>query len=589
MLLLGYFILLALVFLISRRWKAKHRTILILGYNFLFVLVAQYIVRVMASDTFVTSIGKSLYNTVQDLTFDGDMDWADQAPTEWLKAQIWLVVFLAGFFNVRSVLLTFFYRFFAQANLRVKVRLSKNQSIFVGKISDAQELVADTTKSIIKPRIIYIPTETLPVGSELYKICRIEKESYLNHLKRRKNYTVVLLPDDEYVNLERVHSLNEWVGKNKKKVGSVRVSVFLDNNLERFHDFRADNLDTCVISKEEIAVRSFFEECPPIEILEKTNSFEQNGLPYLTDPFKMCVIGFGSIGQEFLLLSYENSAFPTRNGDSGFFKALVIDDKLDSKKAAFLTEAPHFADSKEIAFVKAEYNSDLYFEAVKKYATDWKQIVVSTDDTKANIDIAMKLCRIYDGLGMIESRPQITVVFHDSFAGAKSLLDKSPNVKVVDVESRLINYKTLVDRSTDLIAIDANRHYNQVSNRGTYWNNLGTFLEASNRALALDIPIKQRLFKMSRASQTQTLEFLARYEHNRWMAFSFAHGWMPLPASELTEQERANFITKRKLEKRHACLVPWEELDSLPQETPGKIKSYDVENVRHALGDVSKI
>ena len=562
MILLAYFVLLVFVFSVSRKWKARHRTYLILSYNFLFVLCTQLFFRLTDSGTndhtSIISIGRSLYNSVQNLTFDGDVsEWAGIGDW-WQETQAWLVVFFAAVTNVQRLLLTIFYRVFAQAKLRFKVLHAKNQTIIVGKINDAKKLVADTMKSLFKPRIIYIPTETLPDDSELYKICRIEKEGYLNHLKRHKNYTVVLLPDDEYVNLERVHTLNEWVENNKKKVGAVRVSVFLDNDLERFRDFKADNLDTCVISKEEIAVRSFLEECSPIDILAQTNSFETSGLPYLTDSFKQCVIGFSVIGQEFLLLSYENSAFPSKNKDGRFFEALVIDDNLDAKKAAFLTEVPHFAESKEIEFVNAEYNSEQYFETVKKHAAEWKQIVVSTEDTKANIDIAMKLCRTYDSLGISDARPQIVVIFHNSYAGANNLLRKFPNIKVVDVESQLINYKTLIGRSTDLIAKDANNYYNQLSNRGTLWNNIGTFLEASNRAQALDVPIKRKLYRMSKAPQAQTLDFLARYEHLRWMAFSFAHGWMPLPVNELTAEEQKNFKTKHPLEKRHICLVPWD-------------------------------
>ena len=49
--------------------------------------------------------------------------------------------------------------------------------------------------------------------------------------------------------------------------------------------------------------------------------------------------------------------------------------------------------------------------------------------------------------------------------------------------------------------------------------------------------------------------------------------------SELTDEERANHVTKRAALRRHACLVPWDELDDLPQERPGLIKYYDYENV----------
>ena len=221
--------------------------------------------------------------------------------------------------------------------------------------------------------------------------------------------------------------------------------------------------------------------------------------------------------------------------------------------------------------------------------SEWKQIVVSTDDTERNIDIALKLYRTFDNIGLYHTRPQIVVVFHHSFAGAQNLFAKYKNIVVVDVKSQLNNYEALIGRSSDVNAKKANRRYNLLSSNTTIWNKIGTFLEASNRAQALDILVKKKLFNKSKASQNQTMEFLAMYEHNRWMAFSFAHGWMPMSENELTAEERKAYKTKHPEEKRHICLVPWDELDSLPQKAPGQLKSYDWDTVKQALSDESNI
>ena len=54
---------------------------------------------------------------------------------------------------------------------------------------------------------------------------------------------------------------------------------------------------------------------------------------------------------------------------------------------------------------------------------------------------------------------------------------------------------------------------------------------------------------------------------------------MPLPVSGLTGQEAGCFVTKHPDEKRHTCLVAWEELDALPQSEPGILKWYDYAKV----------
>ncbi len=48
---------------------------------------------------------------------------------------------------------------------------------------------------------------------------------------------------------------------------------------------------------------------------------------------------------------------------------------------------------------------------------------------------------------------------------------------------------------------------------------------------------------------------------------------------ELTPEERDHCRLKRSAEKRHACLVDWDQLDTLPQQEPGLLKRYDYENV----------
>ena len=48
--------------------------------------------------------------------------------------------------------------------------------------------------------------------------------------------------------------------------------------------------------------------------------------------------------------------------------------------------------------------------------------------------------------------------------------------------------------------------------------------------------------------------------------------------NELTPEELAQHKTKRPAARRHICLVSWDELDGLPQSSPGILKRYDYEN-----------
>ena len=98
----------------------------------------------------------------------------------------------------------------------------------------------------------------------------------------------------------------------------------------------------------------------------------------------------------------------------------------------------------------------------------------------------------------------------------------------------------------------------------------------------------------------EVLEVLGETEHLRWNAFHFVMGYSPMSTEEF--DERAETYRKRvekglpgirlskdAVNRTHACLIPWDELDSLPQRSPGQLKSYDVESVRIALSEPSKI
>lgn len=121
-----------------------------------------------------------------------------------------------------------------------------------------------------------------------------------------------------------------------------------------------------------------------------------------------------------------------------------------------------------------------------------------------------------------------------------------------------------IELNLDTAAKAINEQYRKSSDSGKEWNKLGIFTQASNRAVIRDEYNKKVLFEMCRADKEKALDFLAQYEHSRWNAFYFAHGWKCMPVSDLTEEERAAYVTKHPDEKRHICLVGWDELDNLP-------------------------
>ena len=195
----------------------------------------------------------------------------------------------------------------------------------------------------------------------------------------------------------------------------------------------------------------------------------------------------------------------------------------------------------------------------------------------------MRLLRIFRKRGLGEHIPQIVVALHEEAEGSILLLSQEKNVFFQKVGQEPFTYEELVLRRTDEEAEALHRRYQGTNFHVGNWNTLGTFTQNSNRAVVWDIPNKLALAGdisgLSDEEREAVLWQLARYEHRRWNVFHYSRGWTRLPVEALSEEEREKCATKHKQEKRHTCLVEWEELDDLPQSEPGILKRYDYENV----------
>ncbi|MBQ3331426.1 MAG: hypothetical protein IJG87_09645 [Ruminococcus sp.] len=583
MLLLLYVAPLVFVSVLFRRFSEMLRRIARVVYSFLFLSVFEIVIRLTMEDKSVPFgkvfeiLSSGVYDAVQSITFTGTMAWIKGTQLSgFIKGEIWLIAFVASIVTVHSVVALIFGKFVHQLYMKLKGGFTKEQYIILGDIESARVLIKDICLHDKKPYIILIPTQKMNDDEMLYLKCRVEKPDYLKKISKNKKYHIVLLADHEYSNLDRVYQLNESGN------GNLHVTVFLNNDVVRYHDIHADKIDACITSVDQVLVEKFMKESNPFKLLKEDGAFTQGGLPYLTKPFGICVIGFGKIGQEFLLRCYETSSFLTRDG-SAPFRALVIDRFAEILEQEFVNNIPSLGESGEIAFLQTTVDSAEYFDAIKERMDGLHQIVVSVGDTRQNIDTALGLCRFFDRLGCYDKRPQIVVILSDNVAGAESLFKSYPNVKMMDFNSSIFNYADLIEVQIDSVAKEINDNYNRQSGKGKPWRELGTYLQAMNRAAVCDIPTKKEFSRMCDVPEEERIEFLARYEHERWCAFQYSHGWKRLPMDELTQEERDNFITKREQQKLHACLIPWDELDDLPQSSKGEFKSYDVANVNMAL------
>ena len=578
-----------LVFSVASRRKIPEsiRKLIKILYSFSFLFGVQGVLRLILLPKFnfgelFQILGSSIYSTVQSITFTGTMFWSDKVVvSDFTKGQIWLIAFVASMITVHSLLATIFGKFLNQLDMKIKSGFVKDQYCILGSSDVSRVLITDIYDHVKKPYIIYIPTDKLADDDKLYALCRVEKPVFLNRLNKKKRYHIVLLPDSDYSNFDRVYMLNETDS-------NVKVTAFLDNDVIRFHDLHTDNIDTMLKSVDQVLVNSFFKEYTPFKLLKETHSFtEDKNFPYLKRPFEICVIGFGNIGQEFLLSSFENAAFLTETGESPF-KALVIDRNASVLKQEFENKVPFFAGNNDIEFKNLEADTEEYFNVIEERTRRLHQIIVAIQDTETNVSTALSLCRYFDRIGFYDNRPQIVVVLNDTVTGVKNLFKGYPNVEIIDFNNQIFTFENINETKLDLAAKALNQKYNvENPQNASEWNSLGTFAKSSNYAAARDnLTNKIEQFRMCKGEKEETYQFLAQYEHSRWCAFHFAHGWKKLNVEDLTEEEKNQYKTKREDQKLHICLVSWDELDALPQKDKGKFKMNDYNTVVGALENV---
>ena len=569
MALIIYLACFALLSFLLRNWKSRFHTLLITGFNLTFAALMIFLVQVhpgMTAGEVFGLVGSALCSAPAAIMFRGN--------TALFGPDASYVFFLMSIYTARTVLGLFFRGLFIRA--RMKWRLVKRKTIYLvtGARKDVARFLQDLNRCVSHPAVVYITDQDAGDASlDAYET----DPSFLQRLRKSKDYQVLLLPAEGQQNYEQLLKLEEL-----GEAGiSLRVTAFVDNELLRMEDMVFPHLDLYLLSQEQAVVQDFICQHLPLARLRQLEPAPEPGHIFRPrEPFSLCVIGFDSFSREFLLQTYENTAFTTISGKPAL-DVLVVDRELDDKKAAFLNDFPRFARMSCVQWLDAHIPSEALFQTLS--ARKFHQVLVAVPDTEENIRLAIRLRRLFARCFPDQPRPQLVVALFQEDQGAVALLRSDNDVIFQQVNQRQFTCEKLIARSADRQAEEIHQRYQHNSLFSPRWRELGSFTQNSNRAAVWDIPNKLLLAGEVSALDRQAREALfwelAQYEHLRWNAFHFSRGWLPLPQEELTREEREQYRTKRPGEKRHICLVDWDQLDTLPQRKPGLLKQYDYENV----------
>ena len=577
-LLLGYLLGFATVAVLVRKRGDNVRSLVLVGYNYIFatamLTAAQLAGEPITWQSIAAALIRGMYDSPTAMTFQGSMSNA-------VNLQEMVIFCAMSIYTLRAAVVLFFRK--AWNYLRMCWRLWSAKKIYVvwGEKEAAAVLLRDIHNHVKRAAAVWIPfsgkaTTELPAFPATAEFLQRPKPGRICH--------IILLPDEKQGNLERVKELDAL----GEKAADYHVTAFLDDDLLRLQDLHFSRLDACPVSRQELLMRQFIRDHRPLQLLcDRSRTSEKNGILVPERPFSLCLAGLSRLNRALLLSTWENTAFETESSDGRGLDAVVLG-AAPSARELFFRDYPAFRDSASLTWRAGDAASALYAMA-EDAACVFDEIVIDVGNTSQNVEAALRVLRLLRRRGVVGDRlPLIAVVLHEKAEGSTSLLAEEPQVCFLQENSSILTYADLVERDFDREAEKLHQRYRGTSMISAGWRNLGTFTQSSNRAVVWDIPNKLLLGRdaaeLPADKRNKALWRLAEYEHRRWVAFHAAHGWSLLPASELTEQEREDCATKRPAERRHACMVDWDDLDTLPQREPGLLKKYDYMNVEELFG-----
>ena len=331
-----------------------------------------------------------------------------------------------------------------------------------------------------------------------------------------------------------------------------------------------------VFEEGEVAGRALIDCCPPWDYV----GFGPDGRA--RSDFSCAIVGFGRFGQAALKHLIMNAQFV-----GSTFRATVFSPRFEDESGYLFTDCPELQKQFAITGICADGRSKAFYDYIQAHLENLKMVVVATGSEAMDREIAEHLM-----LYLKRRQAEKIAVIQLGRSGVRYQETVGGSITQADIYTR----GRLAAEEVDRRAIKLNNVY--AGQEKTAWENwvaASSFDKISSRASGDFAPAFLRIALRSREDvlagnwppEEPLLEVLGETEHLRWCAFHYANGYTPMTAEELGQRAARGEkkIAKDALARKHACLVPWEELDALSTQVteltgqPVDYKKIDIENV----------
>jgi hypothetical protein len=355
---------------------------------------------------------------------------------------------------------------------------------------------------------------------------------------------------------------------------------------------------------------------------------------------KIAIFSFGELGKSILLHALQLGHFYNENPieitvvyDSNknenanlldeFIKQYNVGIKKGERKNSELED-----------YWKIEFIDDGEF--INKNISEYSQIIIAYENESKSLSNLMELLK-KDRDEILSNNIDIAV-YLNTLENIAKIMQKNKlfkNVRTFGELNKTCSYDIVINEELDKKAILNNKHYNELhgyddknKTAEEEWQKLEMFLKDSNRYLiehneikkyminklienstvkndyeTLKNSIKEKFYNYEdveinwdemglkdhkyteRLSEEDIIQ-LGKVEHKRWNAFHILNGWKTMSIDELKKRTKVlkghkekNGKQKDKINKLHACLVSWEELDKVSEIMEHNYKSDDIETI----------
>ncbi|MBQ3429392.1 MAG: hypothetical protein IJH28_06420 [Mogibacterium sp.] len=334
-----------------------------------------------------------------------------------------------------------------------------------------------------------------------------------------------------------------------------------------------------------LAARALIRTCPPWQLVR----FGSDGRAQ--EDFDSAIVGFGRHGQAVLKQLIMNGQFA-----GSTFHAAVFSPNFENESGYMRAECSSLFDNYDIKSFKADGRSVEFYNYIDEHIGTLKLIAVCTGNEEIDREISDNLM-----MYLKRRKAQHICVVRCGKEGVR--YQETVGSPIITANIYSLDY--LSAQKADHDAIMINSSYDG-SDRTDWekWVACDPFSKMSSRASADFLPafIKASGIPADEVAAGKwppardILEVLGETEHLRWNAFHYVMGYSPMSSEDFDERTktykklREKGLTGMKLtkdsEKRtHACLIPWEELDSLSKKESSvtgrevDYKQYDINNV----------